>query len=157
MSENQNIAPPLDMDLNTVDVSLPLLQANEFYDLRIEKAEIKPTAAGGEMIHLDHVTINPARSNKGEPLGAGIHVFNNVNTKPTGKATWDMVKRGMAELVQSVQGGIGTTATLANVPSWVPLLQGKVVRAKVGHEPEGVSKTGKAFKAKNTILFYQKA
>jgi len=144
---------PLDMDLNSVDLSLPLV-ADGIYDLRIEKAEIKPTSSGGAMISLDFVTTAPCTSQKGEPLGAGIHIFDNVNTVPTGKATMDMVVRNVAALVQAakIQG-----ATMQNVPTWVPQLTGRVLRAKVSFQPEGVSKAGKAFKAKNVIASYVKS
>src|SRR5438445_12493908 len=96
------VSAPLDLDLATVDVSLPLLKDNELYDLRIEKAEIKQTAAGQDMIHLDMVTTNGAKSMKGDDLGAGIHVFDNLMTVKTGKSTDEMVVRNVASLVQAV-------------------------------------------------------
>ena len=146
---------PLDTDLAVIDISMPLL-ADGVYDFNIAKAELKPTAGGGEMIHLDLVTVDPAMSRTGSMLGAGVHCFNNVNTKPTGKATMDMVKQNMGSLVQAVQFPPGV-AGLSNVPQWVPQLIGRVVRCKIGYRPAGVSaKNGKAYKEQNEVLYFTK-
>lgn len=148
------IPPPLDVDLATVDISMPLL-ADGIYDLRIVKAEIKPTAGGGRMIHLDHVTTDPAMGRTGAPLGAGVHLFNNVNVVPSGKATWEMVAKSVGGLVQAAEFPAGV-ARLDNVEQWTPMLVGKIVRAKVVYKPAGVSKNGKAFKEANEIQYYTK-
>lgn len=155
MNENNPSVPPLDTDLATVDISMPLL-ADGLYDFNIAKAELKATAAGGEMIHLDLVTIEPAPSRTGQPLGAGVHVFNNVNSKATGKATMDMVKQNLGALVQAAQFPPGV-AGLGNIPAWVPQLVGRIVRCKIGYRPAGVSpKNGKAYKEQNEVLFFTK-
>lgn len=156
---NQNqpmMAPPLDCDLATVDISMPLL-ADGIYDFNIAKAELKPTSSpGGWMVHLDLVTTQPATARTGAPLGAGVHVFNNVNVVPTGKATWDMIKQNVGGLVQAAQFPAGV-ARLDNVAQWTPMLVGKVVRAKVVFKPAGVSKSGKSFKEANEIAYFTKA
>lgn len=156
--ENQNLGmtpPPLDCDLATVDISMPLL-ADGIYDFNIVKAELKPTSTpGGQMIHLDLVTIDPTTARTGAPLGAGVHVFNNVNVVPTGKATWDMIKQNVGALVQAAQFEAGV-ARLDNVSMWAPMLVGKVVRAKIVYKPAGVSKAGKSFKEANEVAYFTK-
>ena len=143
---------------------MPLL-ADGVYDLRIDKAEVKPTAApGGKLVHLDLVTTDPSTSRTGQPLGAGIHAFDNVNTVPTGKASWEMVLRNVGALVQAAGltpadlavAGPNAQAQSTNADAWAPLLQGRVVRASIGYEPAGVSKAGKSFKEKNVIRYYTK-
>lgn len=152
------MAPPLDMDLSTVDTSMPLLKDNEIYQFKIDKAEIKPTNdSKGRYISLDMVTTMPAKGIKNEDFGPGIHVFDNQNVIPTGKATWDMIKRNVAALIQAIEGGI-QGATLGNVDQWVSQLNGRTLRAKIGFVPEGISKKdGKAYRAKNEVLLYIKA
>lgn len=152
--QNQQLVPPLDCDLATIDVSMPLL-ADGVYDVQIAKAEMKSTAAGGRMIHLDLVTTEPGQARNGSVLGAGVHVFNNVNAAPSGKATWDMVKQNLGALVQAAQLPPGT-AGLANIDAWVPTLVGKVVRVKVGYRAAGVGKNGKSFKEQNEVLYFTK-
>lgn len=148
--QNQNA--PLDMDLSTIDLSLPLI-ADGIYDVRVEKAEMKQTSAGHPMIALELVTTAPATSIKGEPLNAGVRIFDNINTVATGKATMEMVQRNVAGLVQAAKL---TGATMPTIPQWAPQLVGRILRVKVGYQPEGISKTGKPFKAKNVIAAYLK-
>lgn len=158
MEDVNLIAPPLDVDLATVDTSMPLLKDNEFYQFSIDKAELKPTKDGkAAFLSLDCKTMMPAMSIKGEQLGAGIHVFGNIMVSPSGKSTWDMVQRNLGEFVQSIQGGM-PGARLSNVKEWYPTLPGRSFIAKVGFAPEGVDqKTGKAFKAKNEFILFRKA
>ena len=147
------VAPPLDLDLNTVDTSLPLL-APGIYDLQIAKVEPKQSKAGAAMFSLDLVTTGPAESQEGTQLGAGIHVFSNLNIAPSGKSTWEIVIRNIAAVTQSagIQTNYGEFA--ANGPA---LLQGKVCRCKVGIVPAGTDKNGKSFRAKNEIEVWMKA
>lgn len=146
-------APPLDLDLNTIDVSMPLL-APGIYDLQFLKVEPKTTKAGAAMLSFDLVTTAPAQSQDGTQLGAGIHVFSNVNLAPAGKATWEIVLRNIAAITQSV--GLATTfgEFAANAPA---MLQGKVARVKVDVSPAGTDKNGKSFRAKNEISNWLKA
>jgi hypothetical protein len=161
MPDNNDInmmAPPLDMDLASVDTSLPLLKDGEYYHFVIEKAELKKTNDGkGRFISIDMKTTMPASDIKGQPLGPGVHVFDNQNVVPTGKATWDMIQRNVGAFVQSIEGGV-PGARLSTVDQWVPTLPGRTLKAKIGYVPEGVSKKdGKAYKAKNEVLLYVKA
>lgn len=156
-NQNQPTAmtpPPLDLDLATVDISVPLI-ADGIYEVRIVKAEVKPTAKGGRMIHIDHVTTAPAQSRTGTVLGAGVHLFNNVNVVPTGKATWEMIAKSVGSLVQGAEFPPGV-ARLDNVDQWAPTLVGKTVWAKVVYKPAGVSPQGKSFKEANEIAYYTK-
>jgi hypothetical protein len=146
------VAPPLDLDLNTIDTSMPML-ADGIYDLSIAAVTSKMTKANAPMFNLDLVTTSPSQSLDGNTLGAGVHVFHNLNLQPSGKATWDMVLRNIATVTQAC--GVATTygEFAANGPA---LLQGHVARVKVGNVPAGVDKNGKAFRAKNEIVSWMK-
>jgi hypothetical protein len=145
-------APPLDLDLNSIDTSMPLL-ADGIYDLLVAGVTQKATAAGQPMLNLDLVTTAPAQAQDGAQLGAGIHVFHNLNLQPSGKSTWEIVMRNVAEVVQ----GLGIHCTYGELVANPQLLMGKTARTKVVAVPAGVSKTGKAFKAKNEISNWMKA
>ena len=157
MNETNQMAPPLDEDLSKVDTSFPLL-ADGIYQFKIDEAKVQPTKDGkGKFIHLKLSTTMPAISVKGENLVAGINVFDNRNLVPTGKATWDMIKRGVGEFIQAIEGGV-SGATLSGMEQLVPTLQGRTLKAKVGYAPERIDKaTGRQFKANNEILLYIKA
>jgi hypothetical protein len=156
MDEVNIVAPPLDMDLATVDTSMPLLKDNEFYSFAIDKAELKPTNdKKAAYLSLDCKTTMPAMSIKGEQLGAGIHVFGNLMISPSGKSTWEIVGRNLGEFVQSIQGGL-PGAKLTNVKEWVQVLPGRTFVAKVGYAPAGIDKNGKAFKEKNEFILFRK-
>lgn len=146
-------APPLDLDLSSIDTSLPLLAAG-IYDLQIAKVEPKTTKSNSPMLALDLVTTGPAESQEGTQLGAGIHVFSNLNLAPSGKATWEIVLRNIAAVTQAagIQTNYGEFAANA-----AGLLQGKTVRCRVGITPAGTDKNGKSFRAKNEIEVWMKA
>lgn len=157
-------APPLDGDLGSVNTERPLLQ-DGYYDLRIAKAELKPTKAGGQMISLEYETLAPAKTMDQRDVGPGIKVFDNLNIAPTGKATWQMVIENVAVVAKAVgfvkekgwnwaQYGANTEAQVKNAQAWIPQLLGRTFRAKVGNEPAGTDKNGKAFRAKNKIVTY---
>ncbi len=151
---NVTQAPPLDLDLSKVDISMPLL-ADGTYDFVCEKAEQKATKDGkGSMISLDYKTLNPAKARDGSDLGAGIHVFDNCMVVPTGKGTWDMVARNAGAIIQGARPAMPPGCNLQNVAQWAPQLVGKTFRLKIGYAPAGTSKDGKAFKEKNTVELY---
>lgn len=151
-----NSAPPLNLDLASVDTSLPLI-ADGIYDFRVEKAEIKETnAKDGKYINLDLVTVAPSKSVKGEDLGPGVHVFDSVMMNPTGKGTWEMVNRNLAMLVQAAAFPPGT-ARRDNIPEWAQQLTGRTLRISIGFVPAGISqKNGKPYRAKNEVVLYIK-
>ncbi len=147
-----NIAPPLDLDLSSVDTGFSLL-APAFYDVVIDKVEIKKTNDGkADMISLGYKTLQPAKSNKDEQLGAGIYVFDNIMLSPTGKATWDQIVKNVGALVQAVPLPAGTK--LPDAPVWVPTLQGRTIRIQVAVAPAGISAAGKSYKEKNEVTGY---
>jgi len=148
-------AMPLDIDLNSVDTSMPLINNNEIVDLTVSKLEKKPTKTpGGQILSLEFKTATPCKSVKGEDLSPGVTVFHNINLVPTGKATADMVVRNIAQFTQAA-GFSGTLADFIN--GGFATLQGKVVRAKVAYIPEGPDKTGVLRRAKNEISVFMKA
>lgn len=159
---NEIVAPPLDIDLNTVDTSMPLIADGSIADLQIKKVELKNTSTPGvQMLAIDFATTSPTKAQDGADLGAGIHVFHNLVLVPSGKGTWDMVARNVGALVQNagVQvPGSSFAEQLQNLTAnYVALLQGAQVRAKLKVQPEGVDKkTGKSFRAKNEVSVFMK-
>lgn len=159
--QTMQTAPPLDLDLGTVDTSRPQIKDQTVADFRVDKFEIKPTEAGGKMLAVECKTLGPTKSQKDADLGPGITVFHNLNLVPTGKATWDMVAQNLGEFVQAIGLPPGTAKIqngVVNVEQWAPMTIGVPFRAKVAYVGEGVNpKNGKAFKSKNEFLtFYKK-
>jgi hypothetical protein len=146
--------PPLDLDLNSVDTSMPLIHDNEVVDFRIDKIEKKKTKDGkADMLAITHKSLSPTRGVKDETLQPGVMVFNNVVLAPTGKATWDMVLRNIAALTQAA----GCQMSLGDfINGGFMTLQGATVRAKVAYTAEGPDKTGVVRRAKNEIGLYIK-
>lgn len=148
---------PMDIDLSSVDVSRPLLKGNLPYDFKIVKAEIKPNANGTtKRLEVELATTAPAESVNGEQLQPGVRVFHGVNLSPSGKSTWEIVTRGVAELIQSLPGGI-PGAKIGNADAWHKQLEGKNLRARVIFKPEEQGKDGKSYRAKNEISTFVKA
>jgi hypothetical protein len=133
---------------------MPLIADGSIVDLSFVKVEEKPTKTPGvEMLSLDMVTTGPSKAQDGADLGAGIHVFHNLVLSPSGKGTWDMVARNIASVTQAA----GVTTTYGDlVANPVAVLQGQNVRAKIRVVPEGVTKEGKAFRAKNEVSVFMK-
>jgi hypothetical protein len=153
MKTSTIVAPPLDLDLNTVDTSMPLIAQGSLADFNIVKVEAKKTAAGGSMLSLDSVTTSPTKAEDGHDLGPGIHVFHNLNLAPSGKATWDMVIRNIAAVTQAA----GVTTTYGDlVANPVATLQGKQFRAKLNIAPAGTDRNGKSYRAKNEFAVFMK-
>lgn len=163
---NETNANPLNMSLNDLDVSMPLL-AKGPYDLRITKAEMKKTAGKGgaavvDMLALELATTDPAQSVKGDPLAPGVKLFTNVILAPVGKMDWLGVGRGVASLVQAAKLDLapyGSTGMdqLRAAPTWHKMLEGRVARAQVDYIPEGPDKSGVTRRAKNEIAYFSKS
>lgn len=154
---NMGVAP-LDIDLATIDTQRPLLAGEQFYDFIIEKPELKTTKKGGTMATMELKTLAPAQDITGKPLPPGQVVFHNLNMTPSGGAKQDMVNRNMGELLQAVKGGMPMRCTPGNYAQWVPMLQGKMVRARIRVTPETTeASTGRVFKAKNEVAYFVKA
>jgi len=150
---SDQIAPPLDIDLNSVDTSMPLIADGQLVDFTLVKVEKVKTKAGGDMLSIQHKSITPTKAADGKDLFPGVLVFGNLNLAPSGKGTWDMVVRNIAAITQAA-GITGTLAEFLN-GGWQQL-QGKTVRGKVHYVPEGPDKTGVVRKAKNEISLYIK-
>lgn len=150
---------PLNEDLMSLETSMPLLESPNNYDLKVEKVEVKASGKGAAMLHLELSTTAPANSmpdhtGKVSTLQPGVRVFDNIMLEATGKATMDMVKRSVAALLQAaVIPGLGSIAAVRSTPN---LLQGAVLRCKVGYEKDGTGTNGKAYPAKNVIMTYLK-
>jgi len=136
------------MDLATVDTSFPIIKEGH-YQCKVDKAEIvKTQKTQARMIKVELSTITPVMSRKGEQLGAGQKVFDQMMAEPTGKATWEQVIRSLGAIVQSakLQG-----AKAANLDQWVPQLNGRIVQVNLGYEP---AKDG--YREKHVVLEYEK-
>lgn len=145
---------PLDLDLNSVDTSLPLIANGALVDLQVVKMEKKPTKTpGGELLAIEFKTTGPSQSVKGDELAAGVHVFHNINLKPTGKATPQMVVQNIAQFTQAA----GFTGNLGEfINGGFASLNGSTVRAKIAYIPEGPDKTGVVRRAKNEVALFIK-
>lgn len=152
--ETTDQMPPLDLDLNSVDTSMPLINGGEIVDFIVAKVEKKKTADGkADFLALDLKSTSVAKGLKGDDLQPGVHVYDNVMLAPTGKATWDMVVKNIASVTQ----GAGIATNLNDfLNGGFSSLQGASVRAKVGYTPEGPDKKGVHRRAKNEIALYIK-
>jgi hypothetical protein len=144
---------PLDLDLNSIDTSYPLIENGAILDFNIDKVEPRQTAGGSPMIALTFKSTTPARAVKGDVLQPGVSVFHNINLAATGKATPQMVTQNIAQLTQAV-GWTGTLGEFVN--GGYMGLQGRQVRAKVAYIPEGPDKKGVVRRAKNEIALFIK-
>jgi hypothetical protein len=146
-------ALPLDLDLNSVDTSFPLIENGAIVDFNIEKIEAKNTAVGTPMLAFIFKSTSPAKSVQGEVLNAGVTVFHNLNLAATGKATPMMVTQNIAQLTQAV----GYTGKLGEfINGGYMSMQGRSFRAKVAYIPEGPDKKGIMRRAKNEIALFIK-
>lgn len=150
--ETSNVLP-LDLDLNSIDTSFPLIANGAIVDLSIDKVEAATTKANSPMLKLTFKTATPVQSVKGDNMAPGVTVFHNLNLAATGKATPQMVSQNIAQLTQALGMG-GTLGEFIN--GGYMTMQGKVVRAKVAYIPEGPDKGGTLRKAKNEISSFIK-
>jgi hypothetical protein len=146
--------PPLDLDLNSVDTSMPLINGGNIVDFVAVKVEKKTTSDGTTpMLSIDWKSTGPTTDVKGQPLNAGVHLFDNVMLAPSGKSNWDMVVRNIASVVQAA----GLQTNLNDfLQGGYSSLQGAAVRIKVGFVPEGPDKKGIHRRAKNEVSVYMK-
>lgn len=143
MSEQQN-ANPLTMDFNAVDTSR-LLLAKGPWELRIDKCTLEDAknTPGGKQIVMELKNATPGTDSKGEQILAdAVVVYNRLQCQPTGKSTWQIVNKSIANFVKSVKGGL-PGATPNNMAQWVPQCQGRMIKGEVDIDPGG-AKTDKA-------------
>lgn len=149
--------PLLDMDLNTVETTLPMVQAG-IYDLVVKESEvIEPTDAQSPPVwKLTLATTTPLQSvpTNGRPpetIDPGHPLFTQTQLAPTGKATVKMVGQNVAQIIQSVKPPL-PGVKLHEIRQWHKQLEGRMVRCDVICQPAGVNpKTGKAYRAGNRI------
>ena len=150
---SENTMPPLDLDLNTVDTSFPLIMNGELVGISIDKVENVLTAKQSNMLKLTLKTTTSTKSIKNEVLNPGLTLFHNINLEPTGKGTWEMVVRNIASVTQPT-GWQGNLQAFLN--GGFMTLQGARCNAKVSYVPEGPDKTGTHRNAKNEIAAFLK-
>lgn len=142
------IVDPLDTNVSDIDTTYPRLQA-KLYDLKISKAEVKEMTMSGvdhkvKRLQVTLETTAPATSTDGDELAPGHKLthFITVETLPArktkdGKAdiaeyTNESIKKGIASLAKPA-GVVASVRAIIDNPS---ILEGKIVRTKVGISPE---------------------
>jgi hypothetical protein len=142
---------PLDMDLNAIDTSFPLMADKMLVDFRVDKIELVKTKGGQNMLKIGFKSISPSKSIKQEDLAPGQTLFHNVMLEPTGKMTMDQVTKGIGEYAQ----GCGASGTLGAFiqGGWQATQGAAPVRISVSYIAEGPDKNGIVRKAKNEVGF----
>ena len=147
--ENQNIMP-FDLDLSTVDTSIPLIADKQLVEVVISKVVKGKSKTGQAMLQIELSTTSPVDSvTPGETINPGAKLFTNIMLEPSGKSDWGMVKRNVGEFVQGVSFGPVQWQEFVNVR--FAELQGKTGTVRVGYVAEGPDKTGVFRKAKNEV------
>lgn len=153
-------ADPLNCDLSSIAPIRVLLRPDRM-ELVISKVEMTKSKSGGNMLKIEHKTVNPQYPMEGnEPVKAGHFVFNQLMTQVTGKATMEMVAGNVQELVLASRltaAEAGYPIALATAEMWSPKLVGKRVFAQVDYEPSRTGDDGKTYEAGNKIGKYLKA
>lgn len=149
-------------DLASVDTSFPLIASGTKVQVRIEEAKVLDNAS--KSLSLKMVTLAPTKSSKGDQLEPGVGLFERSNCVPTGKATPDMIVRGIGAIVQCFSLGSlknyggKPIEQCANVAQWATLLQGRTGIVDIGIEPTSTNAaTGKSYPEKNVVTKWNKA
>jgi len=170
MNQNENNIPLVDLNLNEMDTSLPLIP-NGIYDLVVAKSEvIDPTTADEvpswklELKTTQPTTSLPNSKGQIEQLPPGHPVYTQTQLEPTGKATLKMCAGNVAQIIQSMRPPVsvppfsgGAKEFSAFVKSWHNMTMGHMVRCRVEAQPAGVSKKGKSYKAGNRVVEFARA
>lgn len=153
----------LDLDLNSVDTSLPLLQPG-VYKLQIVDSIVEPNSAGdGHIWRLRLETTEPATGMRDEQLPARFPIFTVLSLTPKGNATQEMIARNVASVVQALTPPLEERVPVRAIfdGSWPEVARkfvGRYVEARVGVQPERTDeRTGRRFAAQNTIDRFIKA
>lgn len=153
--DNQTNIPLLDMDLSTVDISLPLITEG-IYDLVVKESEIlknddptKPDSWKLTLATTQPATTIPNAKGQVETLDPGHPLYTQTQLAPTGKATMKMVVQNIGAIVQSIRPQL-SGVTLPTLPNWHKQVEGRQVRARVIVQAAG-TRNGKSYKASNRI------
>jgi len=154
--------PLLDMSLNEIETSLPVI-VSDYYDLQIKESEIvePDDASKAPAWKLQLVTTGPTntipnpQTGKSEHLEIGHPIFNHQQLAPTGKATAKMIGQNVGAIVQAIKPTM-PSVQLHTIRDWHKTTIGKMVRVKVIIQPAG-SKDGKSWKTSNKIDEWVKA
>lgn len=101
-----DVTDPLSMDLTNTSTKKPLLApgVGSFQITKIERKESKKTP-GQFSVNVELATLETATDhNTGELINPGWKVYHTILITPTGKMTADMIKRNMAQFMDSVFG-----------------------------------------------------
>jgi hypothetical protein len=120
-----------DVDLMSVSTDYPVLATGN-YLLEIVKATVEESKnkPGVKMIVLNHVTLTPAKDNKGNDIAAGFKMKNRIVITPTGDLTAENVARSIASLQEAA---FGKRIPLSEFDT--DMLQGVQVTASVKVQP----------------------
>ena len=155
---NENEIPMLDLDLNTLETSLPVIKPG-IYELVIKNAEIiQPTVAGkAPALKLTMESTTPLESvpdaeGKVTQVEVGHPFFAQTQLAPTGKASWKMVAQNIAQVTQALRPRIEGKLSLP-VDPWFKQLEGRTVRVKVAALPsrENPKQPGSMLRATNQV------
>ena len=146
MSENTTESFIIDVDLTSVETSMPVLQAG-LYDLRIAsltKEENKDKT--GDNLKVKFLTVDPAVSTQGKDLAPGVplFVYYPLQKKEGGKESNFDWKTNLASLQEAALGEKRVQFATAE-------LIGLIVRATVKVEPYAGSDSNKIAKLSQAI------
>lgn len=146
---------PLNEDLSQVDPSFPIFAAGQLLEWRVTDSVVKTPedAAKAKRWSVTVESTSDASAVDGSVLKAGTKVFLSAQLAPTGKSTVEIVKKGVAGLLQMLAGGPENCKglTIAGCETWAGTMNGKTFRAKTKIRPES-SKDGKTYPAQNELV-----
>lgn len=143
----------LDTDTSTINTDFPIL-AQDTYQLKVDKSEIKQTEKGGWCWNLELSTTERAKSKTGEDLAPGVKVFHRTMLTPTEKMSLELVGRNVASVTQAADMG---NVKLGEIGSWHMQIMGKTLMAKVVIEPERTDKvTNKTYDERHSVKLFIK-
>ena len=143
-----NTAPPLDMDLASVEIPVQLLTEG-IYDFQIKTAENKLSKNGKKMLAIQHSLVSQGVNSRGEPVNPGFVVHDNLMLETSGKSTQVQVNTALIEFAKAFGGGI----TMMDLNQGTPLC-GKVGKIKIGIKPASFGTGGQSYKERNEVMYY---
>jgi len=114
------------------DTTFPRLKPAP-YDLVVAKAEVTSTAKGGERLAITLKTTKDGFDKDGGNLAAGYPIYHNIALTPTDDYPPKNINRNLNTVLKSAGLLKESARSLVQNPT---ILEGKIVRAKVGLKPE---------------------
>ena len=137
-TETGTIIDPLDENLNNVDTSYPRIPF-ALYDMVIKDANVGPSKKEGrQRLEFGVATTEETTSVTGDLLAAGLTIRHRVGITPHGddgdgkEYTVEQIKKSLASITQAA----GVSCTARELIQNPTILNGKIVRVKIGIEKE---------------------